>query len=112
MFTSTIIVEFVVGTACLVAAILLFNNGKHSRTVQAQIEGPGERPGAYFVVFERDGKHFRANYKSKKPLEAGDQITLTINDKHVMPNNWKIGAGLCLGLAVFDYAMAIFGIVS
>lgn len=112
MFTSTIIIEFVVGTICLVAAALLIHNGKSARKVDAVVAAAGERPGAYFVEFERDGKHFRANYRSKQELPQGAVVPLTITEKHIIPANWKFGVGLCIAMAVFDYVMAIMGLVA
>lgn len=112
MFTSTIIVELIVGTICLAAGIMLLLNGRKSKLVDATIEGPGERPGAYVIIFERDGKKFRGNYKSRKNLEAGTVVKINTNEKQIIPNNWKIGCGLCFALAVFDYLFAFMGIVS
>ncbi len=112
MFTSTIIVELIVGTICLVAGIMLLINGRKSKLVNATIEGPGERPGAYVITFERDGKTYRGNYKSRKQLETGTVVNINTNDKQIIPNNWKIGCGLCFALAIFDYLFAFMGIVS
>ncbi len=112
MFTSTIIVELIVGTICLVAGIMLLINGRKSKLVNATIEGPGERPGAYVITFERDGKTYRGNYKSRKQLEAGTVVSINTNEKQIIPSNWKIGCGLCFALAVLDYLFAFMGILS
>ncbi len=111
MFTSTIIVELIVGTICLAAGIMLLMNGRKSKLVEATIEDKGERPGAYIIRFERDGKTFRGNYKSRKQLEIGSIVTINTNATQIIPNNWKIGCGLCFALAIFDYLFALMGIL-